>query len=326
MWVVGAKPELRLAGLGREAWKPSRAPPAQPGHLRLGHFVGKALKTERGSLKPPVAKEKAPNFVPRRDTAAERGAASPGALPVAGRGSPIGAEVREAARAPEAPAAPPQGGRALGSPGRAGLQVAGAGAAGPALKGAIVPSYSWYAPGREPPGAASSGREREGRRVPAGGSRQARGGAAPPGRAAAPGVPALPHGPRLFGFLRPRSASELPGGGVPRGGGGGGGDGAGSVKRRQLNDSGRRRAPAPPSTGRPPLAAAGHGRERGRGVRLPGGVRRSPAVAGGEASLGAAGRQPLAVPLPARAGVPLSPALPRTAPPAAAAPGTRPQT
>lgn len=74
---------------------------------------------------------------------------------------------------------------ALGSPGRAGRQVAGA---GPALKGAIVSSYSWYAPGREAPGAARSGRESEGRRVRREEPPAPRG-AAPPGRPAAPGVP-----------------------------------------------------------------------------------------------------------------------------------------
>lgn len=49
-----------------------------------------------------------------------------------------------------------------------------------------------------------------------------------------------------------------------------------------------RREPAAPRS-----LAAGHGRERGRGVRLPGGVHRSPAMAGGEASLGPAGCRPL---------------------------------
>lgn len=48
-----------------------------------------------------------------------------------------------------------------------------------------------------------------------------------------------------FKFLRSLSASELPGGGAPRGGGGGGGDGAGRVKRRQLHDSGCSPRPFP---------------------------------------------------------------------------------
>lgn len=78
-----------------------------------------------------------------------------------------------------------------------------------------------------------------------------------------------------------------------------------------------RREPAAPRS-----LAAGHGRERGRGVRLPGGVHRSPAMAGGEASLGPAGlpapRYPRSLP---EAGVPPQPshggarsALPRGCP------------
>lgn len=193
----------------------------------------------------------APNFVPRRDSAAECGAASPGSrrcLWLAGEAPPV----RRRGRRPGLPRPRRrEGGRRqhAGQSRPGGAAGGGGRTAGPALKGAIVPSYSWYAPGREAPGAASSGRESEGRRVPAGGSRHRRRGVRP-----LPGV-RLPRGSRRCRTARGSSdSSELPGGGVPRGGGGGGGDGAGSVKRRQLNDSGRCRAPAPPSAGRPPLA------------------------------------------------------------------------
>lgn len=162
--------------------------------------------------------------------------------------------------------------------------------------------------GRPPPGGTARGTaaQRDGD-----GDAAAAGGAVPPGPPAAPGRGGRRYftASGSFKFLRSLSASELPGGGAPRGGGEGGGDGAGRVKRRQLNDSGcsprpypgggpaaRHWTPLPASLAR--LLTTGHGGERGRGVRLPGGVRRSSAMGRGEASVVPLVYYPLVTPGP----------------------------
>lgn len=132
--------------------------------------------------------------------------------------------------------------RSPGGPG-AGRQVAGAGAevADPERCdcSTVMPGMcrGGSRRGRPPPAGRARGdaARRDGAAAAAGGCGPSRASGCPPPRGGRQCCFATNDS---FTFLRSPNASELPGGGAPRGGGGGGGDGKGSVKRRQLNDSG----------------------------------------------------------------------------------------